>query len=460
MLILAGVFLVGAAARVAWAAPPAAAPACQPTTLDSSESDVQDDPALQSAVEWARREFLATQPFGRFSVTVLVEYGGRWIRGSVDGDVLAYPASCVKLPFMLAAVHWCAEHGRSPGCLDASVRPMVVDSDNVATGVVVDTISGVGNRRGPDTALEHWIEMRRYAERVIDCHGLLGTQRLFTKTYPTNSGEEPEGFEKLARERFGPNQMSADAAAALMLAVASGAVEPQATEYMRSLLRRPTFSPHSSLGGGLPPGSRQENKIGTAFDTLQDVMHAELPNGRRLIIAAFTNGWDQGEPEPWDAARLGRFTELLIDRLRLAEGVSPPLYLPARAAGAAAGSPDSVAAVGTWAPRQERGALSTAGYLQSAGAPGESFNWSLDVPRDGRYEIAVWYPATSEQASIAEYRIEHAAGTNTVVLNQQVWGARWIKLGDFDLKQSGGVVQLRAPDGGKLAADTIRLASW
>jgi len=274
------------------------------------------DPRVQAAVESARAEFLTGVEFDRMHVTALVADGdGAWRRGSVEGDVLAYPASCVKLPFLVAAVHWCAGQGRSPDCLDEHARPMIADSDNVATGLLVDTITGAANGPAEGTDVEAWIERRRYTERVLESHGLLRGQRLLTKTYPTNSGEQPEGLERLAWERLGRNAMSADAAADLMLAVVSGTIEPQATEYMRSLLRRHANSDHSALGAGLPADSLQENKVGTAFDTLQDIMYAELPGGRRLIVAAFTNGWDPRIPAPGDVARLGRFTELLVARL-------------------------------------------------------------------------------------------------------------------------------------------------
>jgi hypothetical protein len=274
------------------------------------------DARVQAAIESARAEFLAGVEFDRMHVTALVADGdGDWLRGSVEGDVLAYPASCVKLPFLVAAMHRCAGQGRSPDCLDEFTRPMIVESDNLATGVVVDTITGAPNGPVPGVKVEEWIERRRYTEHVLEAHGLLRGQRLFTKTYPTNSGEEPEGLERLAWERLGRNAMTADAAADLMLAVVSGAIEPQATDYMRSLLRRDPNSDHSALGAGLPPGSLHENKVGTAFDTLEDIMYAELPGGRRLIVAAFTNGWDPDIPAPGDVARLSRFTELLIARL-------------------------------------------------------------------------------------------------------------------------------------------------
>ena len=265
----------------------------------------------------------------------------------------------MKLGFLVGAVHWCREQGQAPDCLDEFVRPMIVDSDNVATGDVVDRISGAPNAPVAGNDAEAWIERRRYTERVLESAGLLGSQRLFTKTYPTNSGEEPAELERLAWQRLGRNAMTTDLAAALMLNVALGTLEPQATDYMRSLLRRPAFSGHSALGGGLPPGSVHENKIGSAFDTLQDVMYAELPNGQRLVIAAFTNGWDSREPEPWDVARLGDFTARLLRELRLDD---------------AAGRAPAVSSM----PR-----------AQADGA----VRWQWRVPQPGRYELALWYDA-------------------------------------------------------------------
>jgi hypothetical protein len=156
---------------------------------------IVDDEALSAAVAAAREQFLARQPFDRFDVTVLQRApDGRWLRGSVGGAVLEYPASAVKLAYLVAAVHWCAERGRPPDCLDADVRPMVVDSDNVATGRVVDAVSGAPNvESGTDAEFDGWLDKRRYTERLMSSYGLLGGQRLLNKTWPTNSGEEPVG---------------------------------------------------------------------------------------------------------------------------------------------------------------------------------------------------------------------------------------------------------------------------
>jgi hypothetical protein len=304
---------------------------------------------------------------------------------------------------------------------------MIETSDNVATGEVVDRISGVVNGPVDGADLEAFIERRRYTERVLDELGLLGPQRLFTKTYPTNSGEEPQGLEHDAWQKLGRNAMTTDLAARLMLGVAAGTIEPAATSYMRALLRRPAFSAYSSLGGGLPPGSVHENKIGSAFDTLQDVMYAELPDGHRLVIAAFTNGWDAREPEPWDVARLGDFTARLLRHLGLddAAGQSPRIV---------------------------------DGELQ----PDGSAHWRWRVPRAGRYEIALWYEADARHTRTAEAALRDASGTPQALgaIDQSTWGRRWIRLGDVELARGTAQLTLQPTVPGSAAAGKLRVTRW
>jgi protein phosphatase methylesterase 1 len=357
---------------------------------------------------------------------LLQEPDGSWHRGAIEGDRLAYPASSVKLGFLAGAVHWCHEQGKAPDCLDEFVRPMIVESDNVATGEVVDRVSGVVNTDASGVDVDSWIERRRYTERVLEAYGLLGAQRLFTKTYPTNSGEEPVGLELLAWQRLGRNAMTTDLASALMLGVVSGTIEPQATDYMRSLLRRPAFSAFSSLGGGLPPGSLHENKIGSAFDTLQDIMHAELPNGRQLVVSAFTNGWNQDEPEPWDVATLGDFTARLLHELRLDD---------------AGGGPPAI--------------------LEPARADADAVRWHWRASRAGRYQLALWFDADPANTPDARATIV-VSGTTTEIaaVNQSTWGRRWIRLGDVDLDRGKVELLLTRSGPGQLAPGRLRVARW
>jgi protein phosphatase methylesterase 1 len=277
---------------------------------------VRDDPGVQAAVEDARARFLPAGRLDRLDVTVLLAAGdGSWRRGSVGGRSPWYPASCVKLGYAIAAVHWCEAAGRAADCLDAHVAPMLRVSDNVETGFVVDAITGAPNGPAEGADYEAWFRRRLYTERLLDRYGLLDGQRFINKTYPTNSGEEPVGLEALARERHGRNMMHADGAAGLMLALVTGRFGKAAAGHVRPLLRRPRVSPHSFMGGGFPEGTIYESKVGDAYDTLAEIVHAELPDGRRVIVAAFSNGRDPDGPDDQDLTALAGFAKLLLERL-------------------------------------------------------------------------------------------------------------------------------------------------
>jgi protein phosphatase methylesterase 1 len=277
---------------------------------------VHDDARVQAAVEDARARFLPSGRLDRLDVTVLLgTKDGSWLRGSVGGAVPWYPASCVKLGYAIAAVHWCEAAGKPADCLDAHVAPMLRVSDNVETGFVIDAITGAPNAAVEGSDADAFIARRLYTENLLEAHGLLAGQRFLSKTYPSNSGEEPAGLEAFVRERLGRNRMHADGAAKLMLALVSGEFGTAGANYLRPLLARPPVSPYSSLGGGFPEGTAYESKIGDAYDTLAEIVHAKLPDGRRVIIAAFSNGRDPDGPDEQDITGLAPFARLLVERL-------------------------------------------------------------------------------------------------------------------------------------------------
>jgi protein phosphatase methylesterase 1 len=290
--------------------------AAMPAFPANTHPEVRDDARVQAAVEDARSRFLPSGRLDRLDVTVLLAAkDGSWRRGSVGGSTSWYPASCVKLGYAIAAAHWCEAAGRPADCLDEHVGPMLRVSDNVETGFVVDAITGAPNGPAEGADYDAWFARRLYTENLLAEHSLLAGQKFINKTYPTNSGEEPTGLEALARERHGRNAMNADGAANLMLALVSGEFGDAAAGYIRSRLRRPQVSEHSSLGGGFPEGTAYESKIGDAYDTLAEIVNAELPDGQRLIIAAFSNGRDPDGPDEQDITGLAPFAKLLLERL-------------------------------------------------------------------------------------------------------------------------------------------------
>ncbi len=287
------------------------------------------DPTVQAAVERARNAFLATQTFKRLNLAVWVQTapGQPWRGGEVDATAQVYPASMVKLPFAIDAVSTCVESHRAPDCLQADVMPMLVDSDNLATGRLVDALTGTENHELPatDDTYARWLEARLHTERRLAAWGLLGGMRLLSKTYPSNSGDKPSGFEAQARATLGQNSMSAHDSAQLMRALIDGEIDRQSgapvLATLSPWLTRPRFGLQSALAPGTPPGTRVLAKIGSAYDTLEEVAFIEVPQQPRVILAAFTNGFDQETPEPFDGWRLGGLTALVLQELHL---VPPP----------------------------------------------------------------------------------------------------------------------------------------
>lgn len=400
-----------------------------------------DDPALDRAVAEAREEYLATRPtpLTRVDAVILLPNpDGSWRRGSFNPETIAYPASCVKLPYLAAAMHWCRVNGKPYSHLDASVTPMIRKSSNEMTGVVVDAITGAPNDASLTAVDERflaWYAKRRYTEEYLDARNLLGNQTILHKTYPSNSGESPTGAEKTAQTHRGMNQMQPKLSASLMLEIIKGAIEPEANGYMRDLLRHNPTSDQSILGHGLPPGSQYENKPGLAYDTVEDIAYAVLPNGREMILAVFSNGRERGNPSPHDASTLGVFCELLIDKLQLNAGCPPKIRLDNADA--------TFVTSGTWTLASTAPDKWGASYVWKAGGTGSGqCVWPLSVPTAGRYEVSVWYSQGDDRARNAPYTVHHANGTSTVRINQRVAGGRWIRLGDYEMKAGEGKVVL------------------
>src|SRR4026207_229995 len=93
-----------------------------PAGSADSPPRVEDDARLQSVLEDARSRFLPSGRLDRLDVTVLLAAkDGSGRRGSVGGTTSWYPASCVKLGYAIAAVHWCETQGRAADCLDEHV---------------------------------------------------------------------------------------------------------------------------------------------------------------------------------------------------------------------------------------------------------------------------------------------------------------------------------------------------
>jgi protein phosphatase methylesterase 1 len=467
-------------------------PANSPAKLtDTRHFHILDDPALTSACLKARQLFLDTEPqwqpgrSNRLDFTLLILHpDGTVLRGGHGQDTIAYPASCVKLPFMAAAMRWARENNLPPDALHSAVGPMITVSSNITTGETVDAITGAPNIDDLTTATDFrfrsWMDKRRYTERFLESRGLLGNQTILHKTYPSNSGSRPAGAEGVASQLFGGNRMQPRLSASLMLEIATGVLEPQAHAYMMQQLLHDRFSDDSVVGWGLPPGTVFHNKPGVAYDTAEDIAYALLPNGRRIILAAYSNSWERNQPLPHDANRLGRFTEILLAQTGLDDGI-PSIYSIASAPNAAllAAQPTTITAGLTIA----NGAITTATItattrtlsttvpiLVSDGTTDTLATWTLSLPSAGHYELTAFHPAAQDLTTSAVLTIHHTDGTTTVALNQRIGERRPKPLGTYHFgpqpwkspapAPTATPVQARitlsAPIGQTAAADAIR----
>ncbi len=456
----------GAASRALWAGAVAAMIlTAAPGRLLARERPLRivEDPALSAAMAEVRARFLAMrrdrQPelVTLNAALLLPNPDGSWRRGSVNGEEATYPASCVKMAYMVAAARWCRLQGKPPKALDQYVRPMVTVSDNVATGWVVDAITGTPNCDGSktgDAPFDQWLERRGSTERWLRELGLLGNQTILHKTYPTNSGEMPEAYEKRAREVRGMNRMQPSLSAELCLRIVSGRLEPQATAYMRGLLAHRRLSMGSPIGCGLPPGSTILNKAGLAYDTLEDIAYIRLPNRQEMVLAVFSNAFGGSEPSQpgiHSSSILGVFAEMLLDRLGLDKGCPPAVVVDAA-------SPAFSCPGGWRAAPPASEALSAVPRTASAGDA--RAEWRLNVPRTGLYEVSVWFPQDPGNAQAAPFTVVHGGGETRVEVDQRRTGGRWLKLGDFRLRKGSGVVRLSAASGAPVVADAVKATLW
>jgi len=220
------------------------------------------------------------------------------------GGELIYPASVVKLFYLVAAHRW-MEDGRLADTpeLRRALRDMIVESYNEATHYVVDLLTGTTS--GPelsDDALAQWAEQRNAVNRYFQG---LGYPDINANKKPWCEGPYGRETQAMARYRPSRNLLSTDATARLMVEIFTDrAVTPDRSRQMRELMVR-RLDPKSASadpdgeGAGYigravlssgPPGVKLWSKAGWTSQTRHDAAFLELPDGRKLVLVIFTTG--------------------------------------------------------------------------------------------------------------------------------------------------------------------------
>ena len=222
----------------------------------------------------------------------------RPLTASFRGNERIYPASVVKLFYLVAAHRWLEDKKieQTPE-LTRALRDMIVDSSNDATQYVLDVLTHTtGGYELPPKEMEEWQYRRNAVNRYFSSLGYTNIN-VNQKTFC----EDAYGRERVSRGPNGENRnkLTTDATARLMMEIVTGkAANAARTAQMMDLLKREYTGQSSDpddQGRGFTgialqgrEGVRLWSKAGWTSTTRHDVAYIEMPDGAKFVLATFT----------------------------------------------------------------------------------------------------------------------------------------------------------------------------
>lgn len=265
------------------------------STMTTFGADPNLQRVLDSAVQATFKKFpnLKTNEFA--ATLIDLRNAEKPATASFRGDERIYPASVIKL-FYLVAIHRWMEAGKATDTpeLRRAMKDMIVESLNEATGLVVDTLTATtSGPEMPEAELKVWWEKRNVVNHYF---ASLGYTNINASKKPWCEG--PYGREMQATKAFEPrrNALTTDATARLMSEIAlHKVVTPARCDQMLELLHRDTgdknnVQAHSFIGAGLPKGAKLWSKAGWTSETRHDCAYVELAGGQKFVLTVFTVG--------------------------------------------------------------------------------------------------------------------------------------------------------------------------
>lgn len=220
------------------------------------------------------------------------------LTASFRGNERVYPASVVKLFYLVAVHRWLEDKKiQETAELKRAVRDMIVDSSNEATQYVLDVLTQTtGGYELPAKEMAVWQDKRDAVNRYYAALGFVNIN-VNQKTFC----EDAYGRERVSRGPNGENRnkLTTDATARLLSEVVTArAVSPAHSAQMMELLKRDfagTSKDNDDQGHGFTgialqglTGARLWSKAGWTSSTRHDAAYVELPNGARFVLVTFT----------------------------------------------------------------------------------------------------------------------------------------------------------------------------
>lgn len=217
---------------------------------------------------------------------------------SFRGNEKIYPASVVKLFYLVAAHRWLEDRKiEDTEELRRALKNMIVDSSNEATQYIVDVLTHTtGGYELPAGEMKKWQERRNVVNRYFSSLGYANIN-VNQKTFC----EDAYGREHFSRGPNGENRnkLTTDATARLLMEIVTGkAVTAERSKQMMELLKRDysgTSKDTDDQGHGFTgialqgvDGVRLWSKAGWTSTTRHDAAYLEMPNGAKFVLVTFT----------------------------------------------------------------------------------------------------------------------------------------------------------------------------
>jgi beta-lactamase class A len=213
------------------------------------------------------------------------------VRADYHGDASFYPASLVKLFFMVEVYH----QGKLTPEIERALREMIQVSDNDAAAFLVDILTDTcSGSELEGKAFADFLDRRRKLNRSFAALGY----DISAMMKPWSFGPFGRDMQLLGENKANRNRASANSFASLLLwIVRRHAISAPASDAMMSLLERPLSPPRPTenqvkefLGESLPPGAKLWSKEGDTSEVRHDAVYVELPSGKKLVVVIITRG--------------------------------------------------------------------------------------------------------------------------------------------------------------------------
>src|SRR2546423_10714293 len=163
------------------------------------------------------------------------------VRADYHGDASFYPASLVKLFFMVETYR----QGKLSPEIERALREMISVSDNDAAAFLVDILTGTCSGSELDgKARDDFLDRRRKLNRSFASLGY----DISAMMKPWSFGPFGRDMQALGENKVNRNRASANSVASLLLwIVRRHAISPQASDAMMAVLDRPLSPPRPTV---------------------------------------------------------------------------------------------------------------------------------------------------------------------------------------------------------------------